>query len=236
VVDTIRRALILAPMASELRPLVKQARARRQKVDGGTVHTARVGETEVVIAQLGVGPVVARRTTEWALRAFRVDHVLVSGIAGGLHPDLPVGAVVVPEVVIDLGSGQRYETSPLGAVERRGIIGTADHLIGDERELDELLAQGLVALEMESSGVAAACEATAVPWTTFRVISDRPDEHLTDDTMLSLLRPDGSARVAAAIGVMARHPSRISGMVHLGRDSSMAASKVARVALAALGG
>jgi nucleoside phosphorylase len=193
-----------------------------------------VGSTEVVITRLGVGPDVARRTTEWALRAFPVDHVLVSGIAGGLHQDLPVGAVVVPEVVVDLRSGQRYQASPLGTVERRGVIGTADRLIGDERELDALRADGVVALEMESSGVAAACEATAVPWTTFRVISDRPDEHLTDDTMLSLLRPDGSARVAAALGVMARHPGRISGMVRLGRDSAMAASKVARIALAAL--
>src|SRR5262249_34153035 len=98
----LRRALILAPMASELRPLVKQPGAPRQKVDGKFVHTARVGETDVVIAQLGVGPVVAQRTTQWALASFHVDHVLVSGIAGGLHPDLPVGAVVVPEAVLDL--------------------------------------------------------------------------------------------------------------------------------------
>lgn len=232
----IRRALILAPMRSELAPLVKQAGARKLRVDGGTVHAARVGPIDVVIVQLGVGPTVAQRTTEWALASFRVDHVLVSGIAGGLHPDMAVGAVVVPEFILDVGSGTRYPTAPMAGVERRGIVATADRLIGDGRELAELEAQGVVALEMESSGVAAACEASGVPWTTFRVISDRPDEHLTDDAMLSFLRPDGSARVGAAVGFMARHPGRIRAMVRLGRDSATAASKAARVTLAALGG
>ena len=88
--------------------------------------------------------------------------------------------------------------------------------------------QGVVAMEMESSGVAAACQDAGVPWTTFRVISDRPDDGLTDDAIMSLLRPDGSSDVGAALRLMVRHPGRVPGMVRLGRDSSMAASKAAR--------
>jgi hypothetical protein len=90
-------------------------------------------------------------------------------------------------------------------------------------------------MEMESSGVAAACQDAGVPWTTFRVISDRPDDGLTDDSIMSLLRPDGTSDVGAAMRFMLRHPRRIPGMVRLGRDSSMAASKAARSALGALG-
>jgi adenosylhomocysteine nucleosidase len=233
--DGIRRALVLAPMSSELRPVVKYLRARRTKIGGLTAYAGQIGHVGVVAVQIGVGPDSARRVTARALECFPVDHVLVSGIAGGLHPDLTIGTVVVPETVLDLGSGLRYDSSPMEGVERRGLVTSADHLIMDEHMLAELQDQGVVAMEMESSGVAAACQDAGVPWTTFRVISDRPDDGLTDDTVMSLLRPDGTADVGAALRLMVRHPGRVPGMVRLGRDSSMAASKAARNALGALG-
>jgi nucleoside phosphorylase len=222
-------------MSSELRPVVKLARADRRQVEGRTVYAGRVGSVEVVIVRIGVGPVSARRVGEWALAHFDVDHVVVSGIAGGLAPDLTVGSVVVPEAVLDVESGKRYASAPMDGVARRGLVATADHLILDEGRLGELEALGVVALEMESSGVAAACDAAGLPWTTFRVISDRPDEHLLDAAMMSLLRPDGSADVGAALRLMVTQPKRIPAMVRLGRDSSRAAAKAARTALTALG-
>jgi adenosylhomocysteine nucleosidase len=230
-----RRALILAPMSSELRPVVKYARAKRTKVGGLTAYAGQVGDTGVVIVQIGVGPSSAKRITVRALECFPVDHVLVSGIAGGLHPDLTIGSVVVPEAVLDLGTGQRYESSPLEGVERKGLITSAEHLIMDEEIISGLEKQGVIAMEMESSGVAAACQEAGVPWTTFRVISDRPDDCLTDESIMTLLRQDGTTDVGAAVKLMARHPGRIPGMIRLGRDSSMAASKAARSALGALG-
>jgi len=229
------RALILTPMSSELRPVVKYARAKRTKVGGLTAYAGRAGDTAVVIVQIGVGPSSAQRITARALECFPVDHVLVSGIAGGLDPDLTIGSVVVPEAVLDLGTGQRYESSPMEGVERKGLITSAEHLIMDEEIISGLEKQGVIAMEMESSGVAAACQEAGVPWTTFRVISDRPDDGLTDESIMTLLRRDGTTDVGAAVKLMARHPGRIPGMVRLGRDSSMAASKAARSALGALG-
>ena len=231
----LRRALVLAPMTSELRPVVKYAKARRSTVDNLTVFTARVGEVDIVSTRIGVGPASARKVTERALSHFRVDHVLVCGIAGGLDPGLTKGSVVIPEEVMDLRSGHRYQAAPMEGVEQKGMIATADHLVMDEDQLADLQAQGVVAMEMESSGVAAACESAGVPWTTFRVIADRPDEGLTDDVIMSLLRPDGTSDIAAAVRLMIVHPGRIHGMMRLARDSSMAASKAARVALGSLG-
>jgi len=222
-------------MSSELRPIVKYARVRQEKRDDLAAYVGRAADVEVVVVQVGVGPDASQRATERALAHFEVDHVLVSGIAGGLHPDMTIGTVVVPEVVLDIRSGRRYRAAPMEGVERSGLVATADHLITDEGRLAELEEQGVVALEMESSGVATACEAAGVPWTTFRVISDRPDEGLTDDAIMSFLRPDGTSDVAAAVRFMALHPRRIPGMIRLGRDSSMAASKAARTTLRALG-
>lgn len=229
------RSLIVAPMTSELRPLVKYTRARRSILEGLSAYTARVAQTEVVLVQIGMGPSSAQRATALALAQIQVDHVLVSGIAGGLHPDLVVGTVVVPEVVLDVSTGRRFHASPIRGVERNGVIASADHLVIDEEELADLQRQGVMAVEMESSGVAAACEEAGTPWTTFRAIGDRPDEGLTDDTVMSLLRPDGTSDVPAALRLMLLHPTRIPAMVRLARDSSGAASKAARTALRALG-
>ena len=230
-----RRALLLAPMTSELRPVVKYVKARRSNLGDIKAYSGRVGDVDIAVAQLGVGPASSRRVTADALTHFKADHVLVIGIAGGLDPALTKGSVVIPEVVMDVSSGRRFQSAPMDGVQREGLIATADHLIMDGAQLAGLQAQGVVAMEMESSGVAEACESAGVPWTTFRVIADRPDEGLTDDAIMSLLRPDGSSDVAAAVGLMVRHPGRVPGMVRLARDSSMAASKAARVALRTLG-
>ncbi len=195
----------------------------------------RAGDVDLVISQLGVGPAVARMTTERALAVHHVDHVLVSGIAGGLDPDLPVGSVVVPEVVMDLASGQCFQAAPLSGVKLAGMIGVADHLITDERRLADLFAHGVVALEMESSGVATACEKAGVPWTTFRVIGDRPDEGLIDEELMSFIRSDGTTDTWAGICFLMTHPGRIGELLRLARDGSKAASKAARTTLGALG-
>jgi adenosylhomocysteine nucleosidase len=233
--DSLRRVLILAPMTSELRPLRRYTKARRTKLGDLTVFRAESPQLEVTLARAGVGPVSAQSVTQRALSHLEFDHVVVSGIAGGLDPHLPVGTVVVPEAVLDLRTGRRYRSSPIEGVQLSGLVATADQLITDEAKLAEILATGVAAMEMESSGVAAACEAAGVPWTTFRVVSDRPDEGLTDDAVMSLLRPDGSPDVIAALGLVAKHPSRIPSMMRLARDSTVAASKAARTALTALG-
>lgn len=222
-------------MSSELRPVVKYARAHRTEFGDVTAHVGRVGDTEVVITQLGVGPAVARATTERVLGSVQADHVLVCGVAGGLRADLRVGAVVVPDEVVEFSTGRRFQPSPMDGVELSGLVATTDVIITDEQRVAEMEEMGVVAVEMESSGVAEACQAAGVPWTTFRVISDRPDEDLIDDAITSLLRPDGSSDAMAAVRLMARHPGRVPSMVKLGRDSSMAAAKAARIALRALG-
>ena len=231
----IRRALVLAPMSMELRPLVKLLDARPSKVAGLKVFIGRKGEVEVVASQIGVGPTVAASATERLLDHFPVDHVLVSGIAGGIDSTAVIGKVMVPAVLVDVTSGREYHPTPLGTIALEGKIGTVDEFIVDPQRLERLVDQGVIALEMESVGVGSVCEARGVPWTVFRVISDRPDDGLTDGAVLGLLRPDGSTDIGAAIRMMATKPNRIPGFVRLGRDASMAAVKAAKTALDALG-
>lgn len=139
------RALVAAPMRSELRPVVELAHAQRRSVEARTIYEGRAGGVEVRIVQNGVGPEPARQVTEWVLGHFEIDHVLVSGIAGGLAPGLAVGSVVVPETVLDLRSGERYTSASMEGVERRGLVATADHLVTDPVQLRDPEAEGVVA-------------------------------------------------------------------------------------------
>jgi adenosylhomocysteine nucleosidase len=233
VTDT-KRILVLAPMTSELKPLLKPTGARSTERDGVRYHEGHVGDTEVVMLQVGVGPQVARTNTARALGEFQPDHVFVSGIAGGLAPEAAVGSVVIPVSVLDLATGQTFQPTVPAGLTAAGTVAVADYLITDQKLLRDLTEQGITALEMESSGVAMACDEAGIPWTTVRVIGDRPDEGLTDDAVMSFLRPDGTADAPAAIRYLLAHPRRIPGMVRLGRDSAKAASKAAKVTLGAI--
>jgi adenosylhomocysteine nucleosidase len=222
-------------MAMELRPVVKRLGARPSTAAGCKVFVGRRDGVEITVSQLGVGPTVAARTTEGLLDRFPVDHVVVSGIAGGITPASTIGKVIVPEVLVDVKSGREFRPSPLGRSVMEGKVGTVDELITDPSRLAQLAKEGVIALEMESTGVAAVCEDRGVPWSVVRVISDRPDDGYTDAPVLGMLRPDGSADLWAALRVMATKPSRIPGLVRLGRDASMAAGKAAKTTLDALG-
>jgi nucleoside phosphorylase len=229
-----RRALVLAPMTIELRPVVKRLGARPSRVDGIKVFRAQRNGVDITVAQIGVGPTMAAQATKRLLDLIPVDHVVVSGIAGGLHPGATIGTVILPAVVLDVESGREYHPSPLGDAPLDGKIGTVDELIVDPTRLASLAEQGVLALEMEAAGVAAASESAGIPWSVVRVISDRPDDGLTEAPVLDALRPDGTTDVWAALRLVATRPSRIPGFVRLGRDSSMAAGKAAGATLGAL--
>jgi adenosylhomocysteine nucleosidase len=222
-------------MAMELRPIVKRLGARPSTTAGIKVFVGRRDAVEIIVSQLGVGPTVAAHATEQLLDRFAVDHVVVSGIAGGIAPASTIGSVIVPDVVLDVNSGREFRPAPLGRMAMGGKVGTVDDLIVDPSRLAGLAEQGVIALEMESTGVASVCEDRGLPWSVVRVISDRPDDGYTDDAVLGTLRPDGSADMRAALRLMATRPSRIPGLVRLGRDSSMAAGRAAKTTLEALG-
>ena len=51
----------------------------------------------VVIASTGIGKVNAAMTTTLAIEHFRPNHVIFSGVAGGLNPDLHLGDIVIAQ-------------------------------------------------------------------------------------------------------------------------------------------
>jgi hypothetical protein len=87
---------------------------------------------------------------------------------------------------------------------------------------------------MEAAGVAVACADAGVPWSVYRGISDRPDEHIVDQAVFGLSKPDGSADLAALGRYLARDPRRAKALAHLNRCMTLAADVAATAACADL--
>lgn len=223
-------------MRSELRPVVRALSARRDRGAGTLLYRARRNGRDVVAAPLGVGPAAARRATSDLLDRLGpgVEHVVVSGIAGGLDPAARVGTVLVPEVVIDLESERELRPAGLGDRRPAGTVATTAELIVDPVRLEGLMARGVTALDMETAGVGAVCDERGIPWTAFRAVSDRPDDGLVDGSIFSLLNEDGTADVGAGIRFALSHPRRLPGLVRLARDSGAGCRLAARAAVEAL--
>lgn len=219
---TVRRVGVLAPMPSELGPVVKVMGLTR--LDGTSVHTGRVGAVEVVATRTGMGLTLATEATERLLDTEDVDHVIIVGIAGGIGPTR-VGDVVRPATVVDRSSGRRYDATALAA-ELGGVISSSDEFLVDPGRVSALVAEGVRALDMETSAVAAACSARAVPWSAVRVISDLSSDH-PDASVLDTVNPDGTPNPAASVRFLIRNPKRIPGLVRLARDSTRAARAAA---------
>ena len=226
-----RRVAFLAPMTSELRPLVKKLSLERSERGDEVFHTGRAGDVEVVAGLTGIGMKPAARAAERILDQFTVHHLVVVGIAGGVPPHSKVGDVLVPEVVVNGETGTEHRPARIGDVEPRGRLVSDDEFLSSAADIARVSGAGVTALDMETAAVAAVCEARRVPWSVFRVISDLAGD--TDDSVLAMAKPDGSANARAVLGYLLPRPWRIFKLARLGRDAQAATNLAADAAIAA---
>jgi len=225
---------MLAPMPSELRPLVKKLGLRPSRAPvGARVHEGRSGSAAVVAATTGMGTAGAADAARRMLDAGGVDHVMVVGVAGGIDDRLAIGDVIRPGIVIDGASGAEFRPHPLSAQSDppgEGTLHTSDEFIVDPERVAALRARGVIAMDMETAAVAAVCEERGCPWSVVRSISDRSSDGMADKDVFELANPDGSPNFRAVARFVARHPGRIPQLVRLGRDASVATNAAARAA------
>jgi nucleoside phosphorylase len=188
----------------------------------------------VIATTIGVGPEAAARTTERVLSTVSVDHVVVCGIAGGVGPHREIGSMVVPDRVLDGATRRELRPDALNGVPRTGTILTVGELVLDHEHLGKLAAEGIDALDMESSAVGDVCGRLGYRWSVFRSISDNASEGVVDDSVLGLLHEDGSVNVGAAVRLILTHPGRLPRLARLAKDSSVAARAAAKAAIGAI--
>jgi adenosylhomocysteine nucleosidase len=95
--DPTPRLAILSAFHPELENLREQAEISEVRVIHGRSHyVGRLAGHRVVLVLSGVSMVNATLTAQALLDHFAIREIVVSGIAGGVNPDLKIGDVTVP--------------------------------------------------------------------------------------------------------------------------------------------
>ena len=182
-----------------------------------------------------MGTLAAAQAAERVLDSGAIDHMLVVGIAGGIGASVQLGDLVLPERVLDLASGAEHRPHSRSAdAAPRGTLATADGLIVDPDFFAQLAQRGVIAIDMETSAVAAVCERRGCPWSVYRAISDRAGDPAIDPAVFGLATPDGGPDLAAIARFVLTRPWRLPGLARLGRDMRRATQVAADAAVAAL--
>ena len=147
--------------------------------------------------------------------------------------ETPIGTLVLPEVVVDSATGDEFRPAPLGEGTPAGAMWTTDHLTTDLDEIARLRARGVVSLDMETAAIAALCERRGIPWSVFRVISDRATDGSVDEEVFRLSNMDGTPNNEAIERYFAEHPERVEAMAKLAEGALLGAETAAVAAIRA---
>jgi adenosylhomocysteine nucleosidase len=193
-----------------------------------------VGNADVTAVLTGIGPALTRQVLNRVLDATfgqPVDHVMVAGICGGLSPDLGVGTLINPEFVVDHASGVAYRHTPPGDAEQAGRLMTTETVTFDPDLSRRFLAEGCLAVDMETAAVAEVCEERGHPWSAYRCIGDRYFDGLLDPRIASLTDEDGTGKMDEIERLVAADPELAVKLDQLARDSTRAAKIASEAAV-----
>lgn len=198
--------------------------------------SGRVGESEVTAIHIGMGPpltrlALSRLFEEKGSDGGTVDHVMIAGICGGLDPELAVGTLINPEIIIEHSSGVRYRHTPPGDVPRAGSLITTEGATLDHEMSRRFFEEGCLGVDMESSAVAEVCDAQGCAWSVYRCIGDRYFDGLLDPRIVAATHPDGSGNMAEITRLLEAEPELAGKLKRLAHDSALAARLAAEAAV-----
>jgi hypothetical protein len=107
-------------------------------------------------------------------------------------------------------------------------------LILDLDVFARLEARGVIAIDMETSAIAAVCERRGCPWSVLRAISDRAGDPSIDSAVFGLAGPDGGPNLPALALFLLTRPWRIAQLARLARSMRLATNTAASAAVSAL--
>ena len=125
----------------------------------------------------GMGRRRAKEAVERCLNEEKFRMVVSTGFAGGTRPGFQVGDLVMASEVIDASSGVHRQPDRMGfglnGVASVGPLVTVERLVAAPQEKAQIGARfRAIAVDLETTVVAAAAQTAQVPWVAVRVILD----------------------------------------------------------------
>lgn len=165
-------------------------------VDSHPYYIGTLAGHEIVATVCGIGKVNAALTTDSAIRNFKPDLVINTGVAGGVGAQgvgvldvIVADAVAYHDVWCGPGTvwgeaagcprllpvdGRLVEVDIPGV--KRGVIASGDIFVSRPEEVEHILSvfPEAMAVDMESGAIAQVCFLNGVPFGAVRVMSDTP--------------------------------------------------------------
>lgn len=158
--------------------------------------------------------------------------VVSAGVCGALAPELAVGALVVPETVVD-ARGHRHATAALAGVRRQGTLLTSDRVLEDAAAKSRAwLETGALAVDMESAVILAWAAERGVPGLVVRAVSDPAARGVPAD-LARTVDAEGRVRPMRAVTAMLARPTALADAMTL-RAATTTALKIVAATLGTL--
>ncbi|WP_169734627.1 5'-methylthioadenosine/adenosylhomocysteine nucleosidase [Maribacter antarcticus] len=112
-----QRIAIMGAMDEEIELLKEELKNKKEiQKNGVTFFTGKLKGQKVVLLKAGIGKVNAAYSTAILMTNFKLDALLFTGVAGGLHPDIEPGDIVISDKLIQYDFGElkagSFETWP----------------------------------------------------------------------------------------------------------------------------
>ena len=180
----------------------KNSNREQQTIAGCEYTTGNMDGAEVILLRSGIGKVNAAMSTTILLDRFKPDYVINTGSAGGFHPNLNVGDIIISSEVrhhdVDVTAfGYEYGQVPqlpaafeanselveiaeaaateIGSVQVvKGLIATGDSFMNDPKRVEAIRDKflNLQAVEMEAAAIAQVSYQFGIPFVIIRSLSD----------------------------------------------------------------
>jgi len=198
-----RKIAIIGAMEQEMELLRSSIQNLNTESHGGFQYfLGDIDGQQVILLRSGIGKVNAAIGTTLLIKLYQPDYVINTGSAGGFHPDLEVGDIVISEAVchhdVDVtpfgydpgqvpGSPTCFLPDP-GLVEiarksiealnevahMHGLIATGDRFMHHPTDVSQTREKfpEMIACEMEAAAIAQTCHSFEVPFVITRSLSD----------------------------------------------------------------
>ncbi len=207
---------IIGAMEIEIEEIKKNITVvQTETVAGMNFYKGTLGNTEVILAQSGIGKVFSAACTQAMIMKFAPDIIINIGVCGGLSKELHTGDIILGDKVVQYDMDTSAVGDPIGLISginkiyfdcdantnsdiedilkakninyKKGVVATGDKFINDSA-LVKWLCDNFDAIggDMESASIGHVCCINNVPFAILRSMSDSGDENSDNDYKSSL--------------------------------------------------
>lgn len=242
---------ILVAVRQELRPILRRADAnhlvRQEHLD---FYEGTLAGQPVALLALGIGKECARIAAEMTIHCYRPDLIISAGFGGGLQSHVQDGDIVVGTEILELRKDQGTEITchsmhkpayptringngtPEMRVHYGKIITTDEMVLRAANKIRIGKATGALAVDMETSAVAAVCAARQVDFLAVRCITDNDHEDLPREFNDFFVL--GQLRAKRVLSSCVRDPRVLVDLARLGYRAKHSGENLARFLAVAL--